>query len=177
VVLNGAIPQIDRVNGEVNCQIQVTAIPADRVKNPQNQTLSFNFNYVYPTQVTNNTTEPGSLVIVQETNSGELPNFSGDNYYNIKKGPGGYITLKFSCTNLVQKGQFKLISEPGAIIQQITITNNSDTKYTNLIETSAIGKFQASVDYTSNDLTVTLPNSSSPTLVNTAAKSPIITLS
>ena len=177
VVLNGAIPQIDRVNGEVNCQIQVTAIPADRVKNPQNQTLSFNFNYVYPTQVTNNTTEPGSLVIVQETSSGELPNFSGDNYYNIKKGPGGYITLKFSCTNLIEKGAFALTSIPDLVDQQIRITNNSDTKYTNLIETNAIGRFQASVRYKSSDLTVTFPNTSTPVPANAGATSPIITLS
>lgn len=177
LLLNGVIPEIDRVNGEVNCQIQITAVPADRVRYPQNQTLPFNFNLVYPTQVTNNTTEPGSLVIVQETNSGELPSFAGEDYYNIKKGPGGYITLKFSCTNLVQKGAFQLVSVPNGIQQQITITKNSDTRYTNLIETNVIGTFQASVDYKSNDLTVTLPNSSSPTLVNTAATSPIITLS
>jgi hypothetical protein len=177
LLFNGVIPQVDRVNAEINCQIQITAIPADRVKNPQNQTLSFNYNFVYPVQVTNNTTEPGSLVIVQETNSGELPNFAGDDYYNIKKGPGGYITLKFSCTNLVQKGAFKLVSIPDLVDQQITITKDSDTKYTNVIQTNSIGRFQASVDYKSNDLTVTLPNSSSPTLVNTAATSPIITLS
>jgi len=176
VLFNGLIPESDRINSEINCQIQVTAVPADRVTNPQNQTLPFNFNVVYPKQVTNTQTEPGSLVIVSQTSSGDLPNYSGDDIYNIKRPAGGYITLKFSCTNLIQKGAFGLVSLPGLEYQTIRITNNAGTKYTNLIETDARGTFQAEVKYKSNDLTVTFSNSSTPVPANAVATSPIITL-
>ena len=176
VLFNGLIPESDRINSEINCQIQVTAVPADRVANPQNQTLPFNFNVVYPKQVTNTQTEPGSLVIVSQTSSGDLPNYSGDDIYNIKKPAGGYITLKFSCTNLIQKGAFGLVSLPGLEYQTIRITNNAGTKYTNLIETDARGTFQAEVKYKSNDLTITFPNTNTTVPANAGATSPIITL-
>jgi len=176
VLFNGLIPLNDRVNAEINCQIQVTAVPADKVANPQNQTLPFNFNVVYPKQVSNEQTQPGSLVIVSETSSGDLPNFSGDDIYNIKKPAGGYITLRFSCTNLIEKGAFGLVSLPGLEYQTIRITNNAGTKYTNLIETEARGTFQAEVRYKSNDLTITFSNTSTPVPANAKANSPIITL-
>ena len=176
VLFNGLIPESDRINSEINCQIQVTAVPADRVANPQNQTLPFNFNVVYPKQVTNTQTEPGSLVIVSQTSSGDLPNYSGDDIYNIKRPAGGYITLKFSCTNLIQKGAFGLVSLPGLEYQTIRITNNAGTKYTNLIETEARGTFQAEVKYKSNDLTITFPNTNTTVPANAGATSPIITL-
>ena len=176
VLFNGLIPESDRINSEINCQIQVTAVPADRVANPQNQTLPFNFNVVYPKQVTNTQTEPGSLVIVSQTSSGDLPNYSGDDIYNIKRPAGGYITLKFSCTNLIQKGAFGLVSLPGLEYQTIRITNNAGTKYTNLIETEARGTFQAEVKYKSNDLTITYPNTNTTVPANAGATSPIITL-
>jgi hypothetical protein len=176
VLFNGLIPVSDRTNAEINCQIQVTAVPADRVANPQNQTLSFNFNVVYPKQLTNEQTPPGSLVIVSQTSSGDLPNYSGDDIYNIKKPAGGYITLKFSCTNLIEKGAFGLVSLPGLEYQTIRITNNAGTKYTNLIETEARGTFQAEVKYKSNDLTITYPNTSTTVPASVGATSPIITL-
>ena len=176
VLFNGLIPQNDRVNAEINCQIQVTAVPADKVANPQNQTLPFNFNVVYPKQVSNEQTQPGSLVIVSETSSGDLPNYSGDDIYNIKKPAGGYITLRFSCTNLIEKGAFGLVSLPGLDYQTIRITNNAGTKYTNLIETEARGTFQAEVRYKSNDLTITFSNTSTPVPASATATSPIITL-
>ena len=176
VLFNGLIPESDRVNSEINCQIQVTAVPADRVTNPQNQTLSFNFNVVYPKQVTNNQTDPGSLIIVSNTNSGDLPNYSGNDIYNIKKPAGGYITLKFSCTNLVEKGEFRLVSYPGLEYQTFRITNDSGTKQTNLIETDARGTFKAEVKYKSTDRTITFSNSSVPVPADSVATSPIITL-
>jgi hypothetical protein len=37
--------------------------------------------------------------------------------------------------------------------QNIKVTNNSDTKYTNVIEVNGLGTFQLSVGYTSEDYT------------------------
>ena len=44
--------------------------------------------------------------------------------------------------------------------QKITIVNNSDTKYTNVITVDGLGVFQAEVQYTSEDFVVTDTTSS-----------------
>jgi hypothetical protein len=44
--------------------------------------------------------------------------------------------------------------------QNIKITNNTDTKYTNVIELNSVGAFQLEVRYTSEDYVVTDTTSS-----------------
>ena len=50
----------------------------------------------------------------------------------------------------------------------ITITNNSGTKYTNVIEVKNLGTFQLGVRYTSDDLKWTNPNTNKIELVQGA---------
>ena len=158
---------------EFNTQIKVLAI-----NTATQETVQQNYNFVIlvPPQTPTSQTPPGSLVIVSNTNSGDLPNFSGPDFYNIKKPAGGYITLQFSCANLIQKGEFELVLIPEIETQSIVITNSPSTKYTNLVETSAKGRFQASVRYKSSSYTHTFPNTSEPVPINAGATSPPFTL-
>ena len=58
------------------------------------------------------------------------------------------------------KGAFSLYSIPDLNKQTITIVNNSDTKYTNVVTFNNLGTFQAEVEYTSTDFVVTDTTSS-----------------
>jgi hypothetical protein len=147
--------------------ISLYARPVDRVANPKDVILSYKFN-VYltdkkagdPVSAAEIKTPPGTLTKVSETSSGELPNFNGVDYYNIKKPAGGYITYQFTCEKLISKSSPEVYSTPGSAKQNITITNNSGTKYTNVIEVSNLGVFQLQVGYTSESTrgTATSPN-------------------
>ena len=158
---------------EIKTQIVILATKPSTKENV-NQNYNFDINVAPKTPTTQ--PFPASLVIVSNTNSGGLPNFSGPDIYNIKKPAGGYITLQFSCTNLVEKGAFALTSLPDLDDQLITITNNAGTKYTNLVETSALGRFQAGVSFKSSDYTHTFPNTSTPVPISAVVTSPIIIL-
>jgi hypothetical protein len=134
----------------------------DRLVNPQDVILGYNFNVFLtdkkvgdPVVAATTPTPPGTLVKVSETSSGGLPNFNGPDYYNIKKPAGGYITLQFTCTKLINKSGVEVYSIPSIDKQNITIVNNSDTKYTNVVTVDGLGNFQAKVPYTSEDYVVT----------------------
>ena len=175
IIINRPISEFNQTpvkDGQVILiQFTVRANAVDKIKNPQPTSQSFNYVFI-SSRYTNSTTtsnatasnvnesRPGSLVIVSETQSGGIPNYNGENYYNIKKPAGGYITLQFSCTNLVTKGAFSLYSIPDLNKQTITIVNNSDTKYTNVVTFNNLGTFQAEVEYTSTDFVVTDTTSS-----------------
>jgi hypothetical protein len=158
---------------EITTQIKILA---NNTSTQETVRQNYNFLIYVPPATPSTQTPPGSLVIVSNTNSGELPNFSGPDIYNIKKPTGGYVTLQFSCPNLIQKGEFELVLIPEIEIQSIVITNNPGTKYTNLVETSAKGRFQASVRYKSSSYTHIFPNTSDPVPINAGATSPPFTL-
>ena len=118
---------------------------------------SKNFNYVLivpgpssQTLLGNDLQQPGSIFLVNDTNNVEFPNFSGDEYYNIVKPSGGYLTFKFTCRGLKTKNEPVVRIAGTSTKQNITITKNADTKYTNLINVNGLGNFQLSVRYTSS---------------------------
>jgi hypothetical protein len=164
-------------------EISLYLTPVDRVKNPQDVILSYNFNVFKtdkkagdPVIAATTQTPPGTLTKVSETSSGRLPNFNGPDYYNIIKPAGGYITYQFSCTKLISKGAPEVYSIPNLDKQNITITNNSNTRYTNVIEVNNIGEFQLAVDYTSEDFTFLSPSTNRREPINTSATSERFTL-
>ena len=150
-------------NQVVTIQFCVESSAVDNIKYPNKALRCVNFYFKpsrYVTTSVVNETIPGSLIKVLETQSGALPNFNGPDFYNIKKPAGGYITLQFTCTNLINKGDFSIYSIPAFDKQTITIVNNSDTKYTNVVTINNLGTFQAEVRYTSEDYVVTDTTSS-----------------
>ncbi len=132
---------------------------------------------VYPVQTsTSGPTKPGSIVLVNETSSGDLPNFSGPDYYNIKKPAGGYYTFKFSCTKLISKGEPSVYTT-NVDRQNITVTRNSSTKDTYVIVVNNIGNFQLEILYTSEDFKELNLNTNIIEPKQTGATSPPFTLS
>ena len=165
----------------VSIQFVIQANAVDKVKYPQTTEQSFNFYYNKPVTSSSLTglspaellskileNQPGSLVKVGESNNVDLPNYSGPSYYNIKKPAGGYITYRFVCSGLLTIQPPTVTAIPSLDEATITITNNSGTKYTNVIEVKNLGTFQLGVRYTSDDLKWTNPNTNKIELVQGA---------
>ena len=164
-------------------EIRLYSRPDNKIVNPQDSILNYKFNVFLtdkkvgdPVIALTTETPPGSLIKVSETSSGNLPNFNGADYYNIRKPAGGYITYQFACPGLITKGSVEVYSIPDFDRQNIKIINNSDTKYTNVIEVNNIGAFQMGVGYTSENYTFlnTVTNLKEP--IATSATSPPFTL-
>jgi hypothetical protein len=179
MLVNNPIPQFKTTpitEGQtVNIKFTVTAVPVNKVKNPQNISQTFNFAFTPISSTTQ--TKPGALFKVSETYGETLPNFNGGDYYNIKKPTGGYITYQFTCNGLISKGGADVYSIPSLNKQNIIITNNADTKYANIIELNNVGTFQLAVEYTSEDFVgtnTTLLNFGKP--ISVFATSPPFTL-
>jgi hypothetical protein len=137
---------------DINIQFNLQAYQTDPYKS---EPLNFNYVLKVPgpisqTILENDLQEPGSIFLVNDTNNVDFPNFSGDEYYNIVKPSGGYLTFKFACRGLETKNAPVVRIAGTSTKQNITITNNVDTKYTNLINVNGLGDFQLSVRYTSS---------------------------
>jgi hypothetical protein len=135
-----------------NIQFNLRAYQLDPYKS---EPLNCNYVLIVPgpssqTLLGDDLQEPGSLFLVNDTNNVEFPNFSGDEYYNIVKPNGGYLTFRFACRGLQTKDEPVVRISGTSTKQNITITKNADTKYTNLINVNGLGNFQLSVRYTSS---------------------------
>ncbi len=132
-------------NVQIEISITLLVIPDDAVKNPKDvtQPVPFRIN-VLPTEKKGK----GKLTLVSNTNFGELPNLNGDSYYNIIKPNGGYYTYQFTPITNITKEKVEVYKVPEFEKMNITITNGPNTKYTNLIQLSALGTFQLGVTYT-----------------------------
>jgi len=172
--LTTTVQETNLKNNKVYSQFVVVANALDKVKYPQPVKQSYNFVSVPSSTPPEN--DPGSLVKVGETDSGDLPNYNGTSYYNIKKPAGGYITFQFSCPNLITIKPAEVYEVPNLVRQNITITNNAGTKLTNLIEFSGVGEFQLSVRYTSDNFKWLNPNSNLIEFLPGGATSPKFTL-
>jgi len=131
-------------------QFQLQANKADPYKVER---LNYNYTLIVPGPQTTSQgelQEPGSLVLVSDTSSGGLPNFSGEEYYNIKKPAGGYLTYKFSCPGLKTKNDPVVRVAGTSTKKTIRVEESSDTKYTNVITVDGIGSLVLSVSYTSS---------------------------
>jgi hypothetical protein len=135
-------------NVQIEVSITLVAIPDDKEKNPTYVRRNFPFKI---NVLSTETKGKGRLTLVSNTNSGELPNLNGNSYYNIVKPNGGYYTYQFTPLTNITKIKTEVYRFPELNKLTTTITNGTDTKYTNLIEISALGTFQLAVTYTQND--------------------------
>ena len=135
-------------NVQIEVSITLVAVPEDKEKNPTyvRRNIPFKIN-VQPTE----TKGKGLLTLVSNTNSGGLPNLNGDSYYNIIKPNGGYYTYQFTPLADITKLGIEVFRVPELDKLTTTITNGPNTKYTNLIQLSALGTFQLGVRYKQND--------------------------
>jgi hypothetical protein len=135
-------------NVQIEVSITLLVIPDDAIKNPKDvtQPVPFKIN-VLPSEKKGK----GKLTLVSNTNFGELPNLNGDSYYNIIKPNGGYYTYQFTPITNITKEKVEVYIVPEFEKMNITITNGPNTKYTNLIQLSALGTFQLGVRYKQNN--------------------------
>jgi hypothetical protein len=146
---------------EISTTIELYARPDDREKYPQDFIRDYNFRIVVPS--TGNTVQPeGSLVFIQRSEDVDLPNYNGKEYYNIKIPDGGYITYRFTCPRCVITKVEVVKSNEQTSVQNITITNTPDTKYTNVIDVKNSGRFVLSVTYNNADVPGTFTAKSEP---------------
>ena len=146
---------------EISTTIELYARPADKVKYPNDFIRNYNFRIVVPS--TGNTVQPeGSLVSIQRSEDVDLPDYNGKQYYNIKRPDGGYITYNFSCSRCVITKVEVVKSNEQTSVQNITITNTPDTKYTNVIDVKNSGRFVLSVTYNNADVPGTFTAKSEP---------------
>ncbi len=131
---------------EMNASILLTAIPEDKIKNPKNSYKSERFRIIIPSSETGVQPE-GSLSFIQRSNDVALPPYQGPLYYNIRKPDGGFVTFRFNCPRCIISKVFVATSTNQTTPLNITITNNSDTKYTNVIDVNSTQRLVLSVVY------------------------------
>jgi hypothetical protein len=129
--------------------ITLTAVPDDRTVNPENFLDNVTFELNIPSVVKRG---KGRLSLVSDTNSGGLPNFNGNSYYNIEKPNGGYYTYQLTPITNLTVLKTEIVRVPEIDTMTITITNGPNTKYTNLIRVSALGEFQLAIRYIESEL-------------------------
>jgi hypothetical protein len=131
---------------EISTSIKLRARPEDREKNPKDDTKSVRFRMIVPS--TESGVQPeGSLSFIQRSSDVSLPNFQGPLYYNIRIPDGGFVTFRFNCPRCVISKVFVATSANQATPLNITTTNNSDTKYTNVINVNSTERLVLSVVY------------------------------
>jgi hypothetical protein len=132
----------------IETEITLLVYPEDTTKNLKEVPSSQKFNINVPPTTTEGL---GRLTLVSDTNSGGLPNLNGDSYYNIIKPNGGYYTYLFTPITDITKLEIEVFRVPELDKLTTTITNGPNTKYTNLIQLSALGTFQLGVRYKQNN--------------------------
>jgi hypothetical protein len=132
------------VSLRINTMIYLRATPLDKEKNPKNFERQYPFEIVIPPSAPPN---PARIIEVSNVNDFNLPSLRGQNFYNIEKPNGGYITFEFVCENVIVKQSPKVFSIPQNIEQAITVQNSGNTKYTNLITLRSLGQFQLGIPF------------------------------
>ncbi len=131
---------------EIVTSIKLRARPENREKNPKDDTKSVRFRMIVPSSEAGIQPE-GSLSFIQRSSDVSLPNFQGPLYYNIRIPDGGFVTFRFNCPLCVISKVFVATSANQATPLNITTTNNSDTKYTNVIDVNSTERLVLSVVY------------------------------
>ena len=152
ILVNNPIPEFKTVpvkNGQtVSIKFTVTAVPTDKVKNPQNDSQSFIFNFT-PTPSTTPTFPELPLTI---TSIGESPTLQGNGleYFNItKEGISEYKTFIFNTPKEFDPQYYGSIILIDSNNQRVNISGGSgvDTNYTNRYYVNTSGVFRLVVDY------------------------------
>jgi hypothetical protein len=147
------LDQFSSENIRAVVNITVLAIPDDRTKNPKD----FPSNYVFELNVPQKSPSGvGQIILVSNTNSGELPAYDGNSYYNIIKPNGGYYTFQLTPITNLTATQIRIVKLPTLSQVNVSIENTPDTKYTNVVTVRELGEFQMVLTYTDANL----PNSS-----------------
>jgi hypothetical protein len=131
----------------VKIKFTVTAVPTDKVKNPQNVPQTFNFTFI-PTPSTTPTfpEQPLSITLVGESSSLQG---DGPEYFNVKKPDNsGYITFKFNAPDFQDKnyGSTRFIDSSGESAS-FDGTGGASTNYTIVFTLSGKGVFKLQKDY------------------------------
>jgi hypothetical protein len=133
--------------------ITVLAIPDDRTKNPKD----FPSNYIFELNVPQKSPSGiGQIILVSNTNSGELPAYDGNSYYNIIKPNGGYYTFQLTPITNLTATQIRIVKLPTLSQVNASTENTPNTRYTNVVTVRELGEFQMVLTYTDANL----PNSS-----------------
>jgi hypothetical protein len=133
--------------------ITVLAIPDDRTKNPKD----FPSNYIFELNVPQKSPSgTGQIILVSNTNSGELPAYDGNSYYNIIKPNGGYYTFQLTPITNLTATQIRIVKVPTLSQVNVSTENTPNTRYTNVVTVRELGEFQMVLTYTDANL----PNSS-----------------
>ena len=135
---------------EIQTEIKLTARPADREKYPNDSTKEINFRIIVPSSELRVQPE-GSLSFIERSTDVALPGFQGPLYYNIVRPDGGYITYRFNCSRCVISKVQVARSSNQTVPLVVTTTNDSNTKYTNVINVNALGSFVLSIIYQNAD--------------------------
>jgi hypothetical protein len=147
------LDQFSSENIRAVVNITVLAIPDDRTKNPKD----FPSNYVFELNVPQKSPSGvGQIILVSNTNSGELPAYDGNSYYNIIKPNGGYYTFQLTPITNLTATQIRIVKLPTLSQVNVSTLNTPDTKYTNVVTVRELGEFQMILTYTDANL----PNSS-----------------
>jgi hypothetical protein len=131
----------------VKIKFELTAVPTDKTKNPQNVQQTFNFTFI-PTPSTTPTFPEVALSI---TLVGESPSLQGDGweYFNIKKPDNsGYITFRFNAPNFQEQNysSARFIDSNGESAY-FSGTGGISTNYTFVYTLSGKGVFKLQQDY------------------------------
>ena len=131
----------------VKIKFELTAVPTDKTKNPQNVQQTFNFTFI-PTPSTTPTFPEVALSI---TLIGESPSLQGDGpeYFNVKKPDNsGYITFRFNAPDFQEKNysSARFIDSNGESAY-FTGTGGISTNYTRVYTLSGKGVFKLQQDY------------------------------
>jgi hypothetical protein len=135
---------------EIQTEIKLTARPADREKYPNDSTKEINFRIIVPSSELRVQPE-GSLSFIERSTDVALPRFQGPLYYNIVRPDGGYITYRFNCPRCVISKVQVARSSNQTVPLVVTTTNDSNTRYTNVINVNALGSFVLSIIYQNAD--------------------------
>jgi hypothetical protein len=139
-----------KYNEIITVQFTLQAIAADKVKNPQPTTQSFNF---YFTRSRNDvatakpkfTEKPLSITLIGES---DVIQGNGTEYFNIKKPGGGYICYKFNAPEFNDANYgYKLIVDLNGAPVNASGIQGIDYKYTYVYTVNSKGTFKLSIEY------------------------------
>jgi hypothetical protein len=131
----------------VKIKFTVIAVPTDKVKNPQNVTQTFNFNFI-PAPSTTSTFPEQPLSITYE---GINPNITGNGpeYINIKKPDNsGYITFRFNAPIFEdQNYSDRYFIDSNGERAAVDGRGGASTSYTYVYEIKGKGEFRLVIKY------------------------------
>ena len=144
----GTSDEFKSENIRVVVDITLTAIPDDRTENPKNEPLNYKFVLNIPQQSPSGI---GKIILVSDTNSGGLPNYQGNSYYNVVKPNGGYYTFQFTPITNLTMTQIRIVKLPTLSQVNVSTENTPNTKYTNVVTVRELGEFQMILTYTDDN--------------------------